>query len=240
MPCWKWIWVFYLSVVDEWQKVSSHNQEVSKGIKLMVTSPTQCRMNMFFHSNFQYNNIYISFLAFWLYEGESECKGNFLINAVTRTERSWRIAQYWQCLLKSSAICSTALCLQSSGSNKGENMDTPLQDCSIEEQRALCGFFGQEEWNLWKFAVVCWLNMDRAPWANEKFISGWKGLNRVKHLLLMKVVVVGHQHHPQKTTSTRQMPWLEKTDNNVWSGCTFGLCRKMICKIAHSYFYYSH
>jgi heme/copper-type cytochrome/quinol oxidase subunit 1 len=29
--------------------------------------------------------------------------------------------------LKSSAICSTALCLQSSGSNEGENVDAPLQ-----------------------------------------------------------------------------------------------------------------
>jgi hypothetical protein len=31
-----------------------------------------------------------------------------------RTERSWRIAQY------------SVLCFQSSGSNEGENMDTPL------------------------------------------------------------------------------------------------------------------
>jgi len=29
-------------------------------------------------------------------------------------------------------MCSTALCLQSSGSNEGENMDAPLQDCNIE------------------------------------------------------------------------------------------------------------
>jgi len=31
-------------------------------------------------------------------------------------------------------MCSTALCLQSSGSNKGENMNAPLQDCTIEER----------------------------------------------------------------------------------------------------------
>jgi len=31
-------------------------------------------------------------------------------------------------------MCSTALCLQSSGSNEGENMDAPLQDCTIEER----------------------------------------------------------------------------------------------------------
>ena len=25
-------------------------------------------------------------------------------------------------------------------------------------------------------------------------MSGWKGLNRVEHVLLMKVVLIGHQH----------------------------------------------
>jgi len=34
----------------------------------------------------------------------------------------------------------TALCLQSSGSNEGENIDAPLQDCTIEEQRGLVQF----------------------------------------------------------------------------------------------------
>jgi len=36
--------------------------------------------------------------------------------------------------------------------------------------------------------------MDRAPLVNERFMSGWKGLNLVEHVLLMKVVLVGHQH----------------------------------------------
>jgi len=31
-------------------------------------------------------------------------------------------------------MCSTALFLQSSGSNEGEKMDAPLQDCTIEER----------------------------------------------------------------------------------------------------------
>ena len=30
-------------------------------------------------------------------------------------------------------MCITALCLQSSGSNEGEHMDAPLQDCTIEK-----------------------------------------------------------------------------------------------------------
>jgi len=37
-------------------------------------------------------------------------------------------------------MCSTALCLQSSGSNAGENMDAPLQDCTIEEQHGVVRF----------------------------------------------------------------------------------------------------
>jgi len=37
-------------------------------------------------------------------------------------------------------MCSTVLSLQSSGSNEGENMDAPLQDCTIEEQRGVVWF----------------------------------------------------------------------------------------------------
>jgi len=37
-------------------------------------------------------------------------------------------------------MCSTALCLKSSGSNEGENVDAPLQDCTIEEQRGVVRF----------------------------------------------------------------------------------------------------
>jgi len=41
-------------------------------------------------------------------------------------------------------MCSTALCLQSSGSNEGENMDAPLQDGTIEEQRGVARFLWAE------------------------------------------------------------------------------------------------
>ena len=41
-------------------------------------------------------------------------------------------------------MCSTALCLQSSGSNEGENKDAPLQDCTIEEQRVIVWFLCAE------------------------------------------------------------------------------------------------
>ena len=41
-------------------------------------------------------------------------------------------------------MCSTALCLQSSGSNEGKNMDAPLQDCTVEEQRGVVRFLWAE------------------------------------------------------------------------------------------------
>jgi len=36
------------------------------------------------------------------------------------------------------------VCLQSSGINEGENMDTPLQDCTIEEQCGIVRFLWAE------------------------------------------------------------------------------------------------
>jgi len=41
-------------------------------------------------------------------------------------------------------MCSTALCLQSSGSNEGENIDAPLQDCTVEEQHGVVWFLWAE------------------------------------------------------------------------------------------------
>jgi len=41
-------------------------------------------------------------------------------------------------------MCSTALCLQSSGSNEGENTDAPLQDRTIKEQRGVVRFLWAE------------------------------------------------------------------------------------------------
>ena len=81
--------------------------------------------------------------SYWI-RGWIKTERQFLNYAVTETERSWIIAQYWQCLLKSSAMCSTALCLQSSGSNEGENMGPPFQDSTIEEQRGVVRFLWAE------------------------------------------------------------------------------------------------
>jgi len=41
-------------------------------------------------------------------------------------------------------MCNAALCIQSSGSNGGENMDAPLQDCTIEEQCGVVRFLWAE------------------------------------------------------------------------------------------------
>ena len=41
-------------------------------------------------------------------------------------------------------MCSTALCLQSSGSNEGKNMDIPLQDCTTKEQTGVVRFLWAE------------------------------------------------------------------------------------------------
>ena len=42
-------------------------------------------------------------------------------------------------------MCSTVLCLQSSGSNEGENFDDSFQDCTIEVQRGVVRFHWAEE-----------------------------------------------------------------------------------------------
>jgi hypothetical protein len=44
-------------------------------------------------------------------------------------------------------------CLQASDSNEGENMDAPLQDCTIEE-RGVVKFLWAERVKLWKFTIV--------------------------------------------------------------------------------------
>jgi len=41
-------------------------------------------------------------------------------------------------------MCSKMLCLQSSGSNEGETMDAPLQDCTIKEQCGVVQFLWAE------------------------------------------------------------------------------------------------
>ena len=73
-------------------------------------------------------------------------------------------------------------------------MDPPLQDCTIEEQRGVVRFLWAEgvkpvEIHCRMLAQYGWSTMSQ-----RKVYDGWRGLNRVEHVLLMKVVLVGHQH----------------------------------------------
>ena len=90
---------------------------------------------------------------------------------------------------------STPLCLQSSGSNEGENMDAPLQDCTVEEQRGAVRFvLGGRR------SETCGNSPSYvgSVWTEQR--ESTEGLNRVEHVSLMKVVLVGHQHRARKTT----------------------------------------
>ena len=67
-------------------------------------------------------------------------------------------------------------------------MDAPLQDCSIEEQRGVVRF-------LWAEGVKpVEIHRRKLAQYGQSTMSGWEGLNRVEHVLPMKVVLVGHQH----------------------------------------------
>ena len=78
-------------------------------------------------------------------------------------------------------------------------MDPPLQDCTIEEQRGVVRF-------LWAEGVKPveihrrMLAQDGQSTMSQRKVYEWKGLNRVERVLLIKVVLVGHQHRAHKTT----------------------------------------
>ena len=74
---------------------------------------------------------------------------NQKVKAIFKLRGNWDREELKHCAVltmpvEESAICSTELCLQSSGSNEGESMDAPLQDCTIEEQRAVVRFLWAE------------------------------------------------------------------------------------------------
>jgi len=92
---------------------------------------------------------------------------NQKVKAIFKLRGNWDREELAHCAVLTMrverAMCSTALCLQLSGSNEGKNMDAPLQDCTIKEQCGVVRFLWAEGAKLWKFTVVCWLSMDRAP-----------------------------------------------------------------------------
>ena len=73
-------------------------------------------------------------------------------------------------------------------------MDAPLQDCTIEEQRGVVRF-------LWTEGVKP-VEIHRRMLAQygQSSMRQRKVYEWVEHVLLMKVVLVGHQHRAHKTT----------------------------------------
>jgi hypothetical protein len=85
-------------------------------------------------------------------------------------------------------------------------MDAPLQNGSIKEQRGVVRFLwagGVKPVEIHRHMLA---QYGQSTVSQRKVYEWRKGLNRVEHVLLMKAVLVGHQHRAQKTTSTRQMP----------------------------------
>ena len=78
-------------------------------------------------------------------------------------------------------------------------MDAPLQDYTIGEQRGVVRFLwiGVKPVEIHRRMLA---QYGQSTMSQRKVLSGWKGLNRVEHVLLMKVVLVGHQHREHKTT----------------------------------------
>jgi len=78
-------------------------------------------------------------------------------------------------------------------------MDVPLQDCNIEEQRDVVRFLWAERAKPVEIHRRM-LAQDGQSTMSQRKVYEWKGLNRVERVLLIKVVLVGHQHRAHKTT----------------------------------------
>jgi len=78
-------------------------------------------------------------------------------------------------------MCSTALCLQSSGSNQGENMNAPLQDCNIEEQRGVVRFLWAERVKPVEFHRRMLAQYEQSTMSQRKIYEWEERFNRVEH-----------------------------------------------------------
>ena len=79
-------------------------------------------------------------------------------------------------------------------------MDAPLQDCTIEEQRGVMRFLWAEGVKPVEILRRMLAQYEQSTVSQRKVYEWVKGLNRVEHVLLMKNVLVGHQHRAHKTT----------------------------------------
>jgi len=83
-------------------------------------------------------------------------------------------------------------------------MDAPVKDCIIEEQRGVVRFLWAEGVKPVEIHSRMLAQYGQSTMSQRKFMSGWKGLNRVEHMLLMKVVLVGHQHRAAEKSLLRR------------------------------------
>ena len=88
-------------------------------------------------------------------------------------------------------------------------MDPPLQDCTIEE-RGVVRFLWAEGVKPVEIHCRMLAQCGQSTVSQQKVVSGWKGLNWVEHALLMKVVLVGHQHRQDRCCDQRR-----QMDNGV-------------------------
>ena len=160
--------------------------------------------------------------------------------AVTGTERSWRIAQYWQCLLKISAICSTALCLQSSGSSEGENTDAPrLLHRRAWRSAVSLGRRSETSGNSPSYVGSVWTEhreSTKGLWVGplKKALCGRRFTSNEE---VKEAVHAWFWEQPKSFFCAGIQKLVERYNKYI---VLQGDCaRKIICKIAYSYFYYS-
>jgi len=79
-------------------------------------------------------------------------------------------------------------------------MDAPLQDCTIEEQRGVVRFIWAEGVKPVGIHRHMFAQYGQSTMSQRKVYEWVESLNRVEHVLLMKFVLVGHQHCAHKTT----------------------------------------
>jgi len=142
------------------------------------------------------------------YEGESKSKGKFLNYAVTGTMpvEEFSHVQY-------SALSSVEW--QQRGRKHGRSFArlhhrriTWRSAVSLGRRSETCG-------NSPSYVGSVWTEHHEST---QRFMSGWKGLNRVEHVLLMKVVLVGHQHRTHKTTRAAEKLLLRRTTETKLRG----------------------
>ena len=78
-------------------------------------------------------------------------------------------------------------------------MDAPLQDCTVEEQHGVVRFLWAEGAKPVEIHRRMLAQYGQSTMSQRRVYEWVERFNRVEHVLLMKVVLVGHQHRAHKT-----------------------------------------